>query len=185
MIGKHWLFAKCTEGFVWRFVDWNTLAMTTLVEKLRALEWLLPSWGFPNSSRWQLSGWAVLHGFYWCVPGGHLGNSRKPSCNGPLSYSFKHEGLSCTSSSKTTGPGNSVEVGVHRCSSWRERCYGVKTETEPEVGGCDPQAKPIQSALQMCLFGSNGVSFLVAKLQKLGIFISKSLDRSLVLKKLD
>ena len=173
---------KCPEGFVWRFVDWNTLAMTTLVERLRALEWLLHSWVFPNSSLWQLSGWAVPNRFYRRAPGGHLDNSRKPSCMWPLSYSFRNEWLAYMSFSKTTGPGNPTEVGVSMCPSWRKRSYGAKTETESEVVGCDPQAKPIKSALQMCLFGSNGVSFLVAKLQKRGIFISKSLDISLVLK---
>lgn len=59
---------------------------------------------------------------------------------------------------KTTGPGNFTEVGrgIHPSSG----IILSKTETEAEVTDYDPQAKPIKSALQMCLFGSHGVSFL-------------------------
>lgn len=60
---------KCTEGFVWHLVHWNTLVMTTLVMKFKALRWLLRSWVFPNSSLQQFCSQAEsLTGFTDVAP---------------------------------------------------------------------------------------------------------------------
>lgn len=67
---------------------------------------------------------------------------------------------------KTTGPKNFTEVDIGICPSSGiilegSRLHGLsKMEKELEVADYNPQAKPIKSALQMCLFGSYGVSFL-------------------------
>lgn len=151
---------KCTEGFVWHFVAWDTLALTTLVGKLRALEWLLRSWVFPNSSLWQLSGWAVINRFYWCVPWGHLDNSRKSSFMWALSYSFKTSSFLICLSQRP----QALEA------PWRWMCLLKLKEAGVMVWVThrtlsDTQTKPIRSALQMCLFGSHGVSFLNIKIR--------------------
>lgn len=44
--------------------------------------------------------------------------------------------------------------------SWSKPLRCEWDRREPEVADWVPQAKPIKSALQMCLFGSSGVSFL-------------------------
>ena len=87
---------------------------------------------------------------------------------------------------KTTSPGNFIEVGVCPNSGIilaGGRCYGTsRTGTEPEVTDADLQSKPIKSLLQMCLLGS--YIFLNIKISrpvaKSGtIFItSESLDRT-------
>lgn len=125
---------RCTEGFVWHFMRRNTLVMTTLVVKWRALRGLLHSRVFPNSSLWQFRSWAAINQCYLCVPWGLVHNSRKTCFVWPLSYSFKNEWLFCVSFAKTTGLGNLTEVGIGICPRSgiileRSRPYDVSNRT--------------------------------------------------------
>lgn len=128
---------KCAEGFVQHFVDWNTLVMTTLVVKFRALRWLciheyFQTVVFGSSVAGQNHKQVLL-----VCPPRTLDIPGKPSFMWPLSYSFKNEWLSCMSFTKTPGPGNFIEVGVCPNSGIilsESGCYGMnRTETEPEV----------------------------------------------------